>query len=245
MAPITKDQADISNLLQNNRKWATDVLKTDPNFFDGLKDTQTPEYLWIGCSDSRVPANQVLGLHPGDVFVQRNVGNLATHKDMNVMACLEYSVNHLKVKHVIVCGHYGCGAVKASLTFPCHDTSLVNLWIADIRDTRNAQEAALRELPEKEQWNKLCELNVVRQVFNVCTSPVVQAAWERGQGLAIHGLIYELHTGHLQEVVPPITGISELDAAVDASKPSMKPVNSQLSNDLKKHTNFQEYMNRA
>ncbi|KAK9808649.1 hypothetical protein WJX72_001245 [[Myrmecia] bisecta] len=228
----TREDADISKLLQNNRAWSEECVAQDPTFFEKLKDIQTPEYLWIGCADSRVPANQILGLAPGEVFVQRNVGNLATHKDMNAMACLEYAVTALKVKHIIVCGHHNCGAVRAALEFPCSNPSLVNLWIADIRDVRNRHEDELKEHKGTDQVNKLVELNVLRQVFNVCTSPVVQGAWERNQRVAVHGLVYSLHDGKLQELIAPITGIDDLD---------VHDVGQQLSSDLKLHTNFHTY----
>nr|AXF41553.1 carbonic anhydrase CAH1510 [Chlorella sp. ArM0029B] len=193
-------------------EWATQQTDRDPTFFTKLKDLQTPEYLWIGCSDSRVPANELLGLGPGAVFVQRNVGNLATHKDMNVMSCMEYAVTVLKVKHIIVCGHYGCGAVKGALTLPCATPGLVNLWIQDIRDTRDKNCEALRKLQGPEQVDKLVELNVMRQVFNVCTSPIVQQAWDAGQRLAVHGLVYALSDGILKPLTPPITSLGSFES---------------------------------
>lgn len=168
--------------------------------------------MWIGCSDSRVPANELLGMGPGEVFVQRNVGNLATHKDMNVMSCLEYAVSALKVKHVIVCGHYGCGAVRAALSLPNKTPGLVNLWIQDIRDVRDKNVEVLRAQPTmKAREAKLVQLNVMRQVFNVCTSPTVQQAWDAGQPLAIHGLVYSLEDGLLKELTEPITCLDDLE----------------------------------
>jgi carbonic anhydrase len=164
-----------------------------------------------------VPANQILGLPPGAVFVQRNVGNLAVHRDMNCMACLEYAVDALKVEHVVVCGHYGCGAVRGALELPASTGGNVGHWISDIRATRDRHAATLKALPPAERWPALCELNVVHQVFNVATSPVVQAAWARGQPLSVHGLIYSLADGLLQELVPPVTCPGDLDAAADAA----------------------------
>jgi carbonic anhydrase len=159
-----------------------------------------------------IQANELLGMGPGTVFVQRNVGNLATHKDMNAMSCLEYAVSVLKVKHVIVCGHYGCGAVKAALELPCKSAGLVNLWIQDIRDVRDNNVDALRALPSAEaRVNRLVELNVMRQVFNVCTSPVVQQAWDAGQPLAVHGLVYAVKDGILRELTKPITCLEDTD----------------------------------
>jgi carbonic anhydrase len=199
--------------LQRNREWAREKLSLDRDYFRKLAGThQTPDYLWIGCSDSRVPANQLMGLEPGQVFVQRNVGNLATHKDMNCMSCLEYGVTALKVKHIIVCGHYNCGAVRAALELPCRTAGLVNLWIQDIREVRdkNAEELIGIESGE-ERWKKLVELNIVQQVFNVCTSPVVQQAWDFGQPLSIHGLVYSLKDGLLKQLTMPITSMKDFE----------------------------------
>lgn len=203
--------ASLQGILDSNRKWAEGMVGEDSKFFSKLVDTHTPQWLWIGCSDSRVPANELLGLGPGEVFVQRNVGNLATHKDMNVMSCMEYAVTVLKVKHIIVCGHYGCGAVKGALTLPCKTPGLVNLWIQDIRDTRDKNIEVLRKLHGPEQVDKLVELNVMRQVFNVCTSPMVQQAWDAGQPLAVHGLVYALSDGILQPLTPPVTSLTDFE----------------------------------
>ncbi|KAK9814570.1 hypothetical protein WJX72_008004 [[Myrmecia] bisecta] len=201
----------IEDVLKNNLEWSKAMHASDPEFFSSLAHQQAPEYLWIGCSDSRVPANQILGLAPGEVFVQRNVGNQATHKDINCMSCVEYAVNVLKVKHIIICGHYNCGAVRAALTLPAKTSGLVNLWISDIRDVRNANETQLRELDAHDQLDRLCELNVIRQLFNVCTSPIVQAAWDRKQDLSVHGLVYSVSDGLLRELSPSITNMSDLD----------------------------------
>lgn len=201
--------------LQRNREWADEMLDLDQDYFRKLSSSQTPEFLWIGCSDSRVPADQLMGLAPGQVFVQRNVGNLATHKDMNCMSCLEYGVTALKVKHVIVCGHYGCGAVRAALELPCKTSGLVNLWIQDIRDVRDKFANDLVSLESgEERWKKLIELNIMQQVFNVCTSPVVQQAWSFGQPLSIHGLVYTLKDGLLKEITQPISGMADLEALI-------------------------------
>lgn len=205
--------ATLQAALAGNRDWAAAQVAKDPTYFKKLASDQNPDWLWIGCSDSRVPANELLGMGPGEVFVQRNVGNLATHKDMNVMSCLEYAVTALKVKHVIVCGHYNCGAVKAALTLPCKTPGLVNLWIQDIREVRNKNADTLEEVgpSTKARWDKLVELNVVHQVFNVCTSPVVQQAWDAGAPLAVHGLVYSLEDGLLKELTPPITCLDDLE----------------------------------
>lgn len=204
-------EASLQGILASNRRWAEQQVARSPQFFSKLVDTQTPEWLWIGCSDSRVPANELLGLGPGEVFVQRNVGNLATHKDMNVMSCMEYGVTILKVKHIIVCGHYGCGAVQGALTLPCKTPGLVNLWIQDIRETRDKNIESLCKLKGVDQVNKLVELNVMQQVFNVCTSPIVQQAWDAGQPLAVHGLVYALTDGILKQLTPAITSLGDFE----------------------------------
>lgn len=209
MAGAKHSHPGIDEVLNNNATWADSMEKSKPDFFSSLANQQLPQYLWIGCSDSRVPANQILGLNPGEVFVQRNVGNLATHKDMNCMSCLEYAVDVLKVKHVIVCGHYNCGAVRASLALPTKTPGLVNLWIADIRDTRNRYQKKLQKLNSEAQIDRMCELNVVRQVFNVCTSPVVQTAWARGQELTVNGLIYSVANGRLKKLTESITTLED------------------------------------
>lgn len=161
--------------------------------------------MWIGCSDSRVPANVIVGLEPGEVFVQRNVGNQAMHTDMNVMSCLEYAVTSLKVKVIICCGHYGCGAVKGALTMPSKTPGLVNCWISDIRECRNQHAEELGELQFQDQVDRLCELNVMRQTFHVCTSSIVQNAWDQGQELAVYGVIYSLKDGLLRKLIGPLT----------------------------------------
>ncbi|KAG2500833.1 hypothetical protein HYH03_001595 [Edaphochlamys debaryana] len=202
----------LAQLLENNRTWSAARLAEDPEFFNRLCGQQSPQFLWIGCSDSRVPANQILGLAPGEVFVQRNVGNQATHTDLNCMSCLEYAVKELKVKNVIVCGHYGCGAVKGALTLPyTAPIHLVNCWISDIRECRNQHRDELMQLSGVAQVDRLCELNVLRQTFHVCTSPVVQAAWEKGQELNIYGLVYSLKDGLIKKLVGPISHSGDFD----------------------------------
>jgi carbonic anhydrase len=197
---------NIAKVLAANRDWAARMVREDPQFFKALEGQQSPEFLWIGCSDSRVPANQILGLAPGEIFVQRNLGNQVLHNDMNVMSCVEYAVTALKVNTIIVCGHYNCGAVKASLTLPTATPGVVNCWISDIRNTRNQAEAELHGLSDDEQLSRLCELNVLRQVFSVATSPVVAAAWEKGQPLNVFGMIYSLADGKLKQLAGPING---------------------------------------
>jgi carbonic anhydrase len=229
----------LEKILYNNKEWAAQMRQRDPDFFSRLANIQTPEWLWIGCADSRVPANELLGLGPGTVFVQRNVGNLCTHKDMNCMACVEYAVSVLKVKHIIVTGHYGCGAVQAALTLPCKTPGLVNLWINDIRDTRNHHQELLKKLKDEpsKQWDMLVELNVIRQVFNVCTCPIVQAAWDAGQPLSVHGLVYDVKDGVLKEITEPITSMDDLQHYLEA--PQEHEAVAQLSRSLSVHLSFE------
>lgn len=188
----------LKDLFENNRAWAAAVLRQDPEFFHKLAQIQTPEYLWIGCSDSRVPANQITGLAPGEVFVHRNVANVVVHSDLNCLSVLQYAVDVLKVKHIIVCGHYGCGGVQAALFN--RRVGLVDNWLRHVQDVMQKHAARFAEPHDDAQWAALCELNVVEQVLNVTQTTVVQHAWERGQPLAVHGWIYGLHDGLLRDL---------------------------------------------
>jgi carbonic anhydrase len=201
--------ADLAELFDNNRAWAADVLSRDPDFFAGLAERQSPEYLWIGCSDSRVPANQIVGLAPGDVFVHRNVANLVVHTDLNCLSVLQYAVDVLRVKHVIVCGHYGCGGVGAALTGA--RLGLIDNWLRHVQDVAEKHAHELASLPEDARSDRLCELNVVEQVLNTCQTTVVVDAWARGQDLTVHGLVYGLEDGLLRDL-----GVSV--AAADAAR---------------------------
>eukprot|EP00877_Chromochloris_zofingiensis_P006573 jgi/Chrzof1/2169/Cz11g04240.t1 len=232
--------AAMEKMLQANRAWADKVRAEDPGFFDGLANQQSPEFLWIGCSDSRVPANQIFDMAPGTIFVQRNVGNQAMHTDMNVMSCLEYAVKALKVKHVIVCGHYGCGAVKAALQLPTKTPGLVNCWISDIRECRNKHETELKGLNTNEQVSRLCELNVMRQVFNVCTSPVVASAWDEGQELNVFGIIYDVKDGIVRRVVGPISGDTEYSHDLEGFVESSAVHNMNLLESIKRHAKWSD-----
>ena len=186
-------------LFENNRLWAAAMLEQDPAFFSRLAQQQTPEYLWIGCSDSRVPANQIIGLLPGDVFVHRNVANLVVHTDLNCLSVLQFAIDVLKVRHVIVCGHYGCGGVAAALRRERH--GLVDNWLGHVHDVAVKHEAALAKLGSGEpRLARLCELNVIEQVVNVSRTTVVRDAWLRGQPLALHGWIYGVHDGRLHDL---------------------------------------------
>ena len=184
----------LENLLNNNQVWAREKTRIDPEFFLRLVRQQTPEYFWIGCSDSRVPANEIVNLQPGEMFVHRNVANLAPQQDANYLSVLQYAVHVLKVKHVLVVGHYGCGGVKTAIESIDH--GLIDHWLTPIRDLAHAHAHDLNELGEdKAILNRLCELNVIQQVRNVATNPITLAAWRSGQELSIHGWVYKLEDG--------------------------------------------------
>lgn len=189
----------LPSLFENNRKWAKRIKEEQPDFFEELSKDQNPEYLWIGCSDSRVPANEIVDLAPGDLFVHRNVANLVVHSDLNSQAVIQYAVEVLKVKHVIICGHYGCGGVRASM----QDQSfgLIDNWLLHIKDIYRQFEDEISSIEgENEKVNKLCERNVYAQVMNVCHNPFVQQAWKKGQQLSIHGWIYSLEDGLIKDL---------------------------------------------
>ena len=201
----------LNNLIENNRAWASKLRAQDPEFFQQLSRQQSPDYLWIGCADSRVPATQLVGLAPGEMFVHRNVANVVAHTDLNCLAVLQYAVDVLKVKHIIVCGHYGCGGVQAAL----HNLKLglIDNWLRHVRDVMQKHEALLARIEDESQrLNKLCELNVIEQVLNVSQTTIVQSAWERGQELAVHGWIYGLQDGLLRDLHICITSKDELSA---------------------------------
>ncbi|RVU86106.1 carbonate dehydratase [Leucothrix sargassi] len=201
----------LETLFENNKKWAAKMLKRDPHFFEGLQKQQTPEYFWIGCSDSRVPANDILNLQPGEVFVQRNVANQVVHSDMNCLTALQFAVDVLKVKHVIVCGHYSCGGVQAALGRERH--GLVDNWLLHVRDTMDKHEAALSKIDnEHDKLDRLCEINVVEQVKNICNTMTIEDAWGRGQEVLVHGLLYSIKDGHLRDLELTITNSAEKEA---------------------------------
>ncbi|MDZ4793704.1 MAG: carbonic anhydrase [Bacteroidota bacterium] len=187
-------------LLAENKAWAADMLKTDPEFFRKLSELQTPEYLWIGCSDSRVPANQITGTMPGEIFVHRNVANLVINNDVNVLSVLDYAVNHLKVKHVIVCGHYGCGGIKAAITK--NDLKpVLNMWLRNIKDVYRIHRSELDLIfDENKKTDRLVELNVMEQVFNLAKTSIIQRAWKHEQRPDLHGWVYGLKDGLIKPV---------------------------------------------
>ena len=188
----------LDELFAGNRRWAAAAVARDPAFFTSLADRQAPEYLWIGCSDSRVPANEIVDLPPGDVFVHRNVANLVVHSDLNLLSVLQYAVDVLRVRHVVVCGHYGCGGVSAAHVNARH--GLVDNWLRHVRDVEDRYADELAALPEERLLDRLCELNVIEQVSNVCETTIVEDAWNRGQELGVHGLVYDLHDGLLDDL---------------------------------------------
>ncbi|MGC1951921.1 MAG: carbonate dehydratase [Gammaproteobacteria bacterium] len=189
----------LAHLFKNNRLWATSMTETEPDFFTKLAQQQAPDSLWIGCSDSRVPANQIVGLLPGELFVHRNVANLVIHSDMNCLSVLQYAVDVLKIKHIIVCGHYGCGGVKAAIDSRPH--GLIDNWLRHVRDIYLQYKEDLdRKADETERLDRLCELNVRQQVVNVGNTTIVQDAWARNQSVTVHGWIYRVADGLLKDL---------------------------------------------
>jgi carbonic anhydrase len=189
----------LSHLFSNNRRWAASMTRDNPDFFANLSRQQAPQYLWIGCSDSRVPANQIVGLLPGEMFVHRNVANIVVHTDLNCLATMQFAVDVLRVQHVIVCGHYGCGGVLAALRED--KLGLVDNWLRHVYDVRMKHRTELERLPsEAERHRRLCELNVLEQVINVSQTTVVSDAWRRGQTVAVHGWIYDIADGLLRDL---------------------------------------------
>ena len=190
--------AGLDELLERNRAWAAATVADDPGFFAALAKRQSPEYLWIGCADSRVPANEIVGLAPGEIFVHRNVANVVVHTDLNCLSVLQYAVDVLAVAHVVVCGHYGCGGVQAALEDARH--GLIDNWLRHVMDVEEKHAEEIASLPETRRLDRLCELNVVEQVANVCQTTIVEDAWSRGQELTVHGLVYGLRDGLLRDL---------------------------------------------
>jgi len=200
----------LKDLFEKNKKWAESVKKSDPDFFINLSKQQSPQYLWIGCSDSRVPATNIVGMPPGEIFVHRNIANLVVEDDLNCFSVIQYSVEVLKVKHIIVCGHYGCGGIQAAIDD--REYGLMDTWLKNIKDIYDCQKEKIDSLQTKKEKNDLlCELNVVEQVVNVSQTAIVQKAWESGQGLAVHGWIYSIADGVLKDLDVCITGIKEAE----------------------------------
>lgn len=209
---------DLRFLFDNNERWAEEIKGKDPRFFEKLSTQQAPEFLWIGCSDSRVPANEIVGLLPGELFVHRNIANAVVHTDLNCLSVLHYAVSVLKIKHIIVCGHYGCGGVQAALGD--RQYGLVDNWLRNIRDVYyNNRELFGDSLGIREKVNLLCELNVAQQVANVSHTNIVQNAWDTGQQLSIHGWIYDIHDGLLKQLTPIIDSVDQIPEQYRAKKP--------------------------
>jgi carbonic anhydrase len=201
----------LDSLLHNNRRWAERVTQEDPTFFERLSRQQTPEYLWIGCSDSRVPANQVVDLLPGEVFVHRNIANVVVHTDLNCLSVLQFSVDVLKVKHILVVGHYGCGGVGAAL----HGTrlGLADNWVRHVGDVAQKHAGLLHRLPEAQRHDALCELNAIEQALHVCQTTMLTDAWARGQTLAVHGWVYSLADGLVRELGMDVSAPEDVASA--------------------------------
>jgi carbonic anhydrase len=204
------------HLLQRNREWAANLRARRPDFFAGATEQQTPQYLWIGCSDSRVPASDVLDLPPGEMFVHRNVANVVVHTDLNFLSVLQFAVEALKVPHVLIVGHYGCGGVQAA--YQNKPLGLIDNWLRHVQDVAAKHRAVLERLPDdRARLDRLCELNVVEQLMHVARTTIVQDAWRRGQPLSLHGWIYRLHDGVLRDLGPEIDDLKDLEKAYEAA----------------------------
>jgi carbonic anhydrase len=200
----------MGHLFENNRAWAAAIKEQDPQFFSKLSSQQTPEYLWIGCADSRVPSNQIIGLLPGEVFVHRNVANMVVHTDFNCLSVIQYAVDVLKVKHIMVVGHYGCGGVRAAMLDQQY--GLIDNWLRFIKDLYYIKRHKFENLSEDEKVDLLCEMNVKAQVANVCRTTIVQNAWARGQQLEVHGWIYAVNDGLLRDLGLTVSGLDQIEA---------------------------------
>jgi carbonic anhydrase len=206
----------LRHLFDNNRAWSEAIRQQDPDFFRKLSQQQFPGYLWIGCSDSRVPANQIVGLLPGELFVHRNIANLVVHTDLNCLSVMQFAVDILKVRHIIVCGHYGCSGVQAALRGA--RLGLSDNWLRHVQDVRQKYEAALAKSGrESEAANRLCELNVIEQVANVCQTTIARDAWERGQDLVVHGWVYGIEDGMLKDLNVTVTDGGEARSVYDSA----------------------------
>lgn len=208
---MTDANDQLQDLLNNNKRWAAETESREPGFFSRLLKQQTPQYLWIGCADSRVPANELVDLLPGELFVHRNVANVVVHSDLNCLSVMQFAVDHLKVRHIIVVGHSNCGGVKAAL----YDTrvGLVENWIRHVQDVRHMHREWLDTVPEARRVDALCELNVLEQARNACHTTVVRDAWARGQEIVVHGWVYGLHNGLLEDLAVTAASAADVDPA--------------------------------
>jgi carbonic anhydrase len=205
----------LDHLFENNKAWSEGIRQVKPEFFLELSRQQSPKYLWIGCSDSRVPANQIVGLAPGELFVHRNIANLVVHTDLNCLSVMQFAVDILKVRHIIVCGHYGCSGVGAALRRD--RLGLSDNWLRHVQDVEEKHQQLLAAAGETEAVDRLCELNVVEQVTHVCCTTIARDAWERGQDLTVHGWIYGLHGGLLQDLNVTVSGVQQIEAIHQAA----------------------------
>jgi carbonic anhydrase len=218
----------LTHLFENNRAWADQLRAQQPDFFLKLSRQQAPDYLWIGCSDSRVPANQIVGLLPGELFVHRNVANVVVHTDLNCLSVMQFAVDVLQVKHIIVCGHYGCGGVRAALRN--NRLGLIDNWLRHVQDVQQKHKSCLVEIgDEGKRHDRLCELNVIEQVVNVSQTTIVRDAWARGQELTVHGWIYGLQDGYLRDLSVSVSHVGELEAVYNAAIQRLESVNSPQS----------------
>ena len=206
----------LSHLIENNRAWSERLRRSDPEFFARLSKQQRPRYLWIGCADSRVPANDIVGLLPGELFVHRNIANVVVHTDLNCLSVLQFAVDVLNIEHIIVCGHYGCSGVSAALQN--QRVGLADNWLRHVQDVHSKHDARVAVMPDTPQRvDRLCELNVIEQVANVCQTTIVQDAWEHGKELAVHGWVYGLKDGLVRDLGSTVTKLGEAASAYDAA----------------------------
>ena len=215
----------LQELLDSNRLWAKNVESQNPGFFTGLLAQQAPQYMWIGCADSRVPANELVGLLPGELFVHRNVANVVVHSDLNCLSVIQFATDVLKVKHIIVVGHSNCGGVSAALSD--RRLGLADNWIRHVQDVRNRHQPWLDSVDTSQRVNALCELNVVEQALNVCQTTMVQDAWHRGQEVVVHGWVYGLHNGLLEDLTMTASGPEDVHAAYEKALANVRARYSQ------------------
>ena len=217
LTPVINDQMQaLKELFDNNKAWAASMIKRDAEFFARLSRQQSPQYLWIGCADSRVPANEIVGLLPGELFVHRNVANVVVHADLNCLSVIQYAVDVLKVRHIIVCGHYGCGGVQAAVRND--KLGLIDNWLRHVQDVQLKHTVQLRAIGDRNELiNRMCELNVIEQVVNVSQTTIVQDAWSRGQVVTVHGWIYAVVDGQLRDLGLSVTNDTDLPTAYRAA----------------------------
>ncbi|WP_300002163.1 carbonate dehydratase [uncultured Cedecea sp.] len=215
--------SDIDTIIRNNEQWSSLIVDEDPGFFERLAQTQKPRFLWIGCSDSRVPAERLTGLEPGELFVHRNVANLVIHTDLNCLSVVQYAVDVLEVEHIIICGHYGCGGVQAAVDNS--ELGLIDNWLLHIRDLWFKHSSLLGQLPSEERMDALCELNVMEQVYNIGHSTILQSAWKRSQKVTVHGWVYGIHDGRLRDLEVTSTSRESLERGYRCGIANFKQTN--------------------